>query len=117
MATSFKDNYGTIIKNTLQSTPGNLYMDSWTEWDEPVSQQLSAKPETSQYDDKYGSKVDQLMSAMESQNRQGFQYNYNTDPDGYLYSYYSDGSEQMVYTMINHDYMVDCDGDHWIRYY
>ena len=34
-----------------------------------------------------------------------------------LYSYFSDGSEQQVYTMINHDYMVDRDGDHWIRYY
>ena len=44
-------------------------------------------------------------------------YNYNTDLDGHLYSYFSDGSEQQVYTMINHDYMVDRDGDHWIRYY
>ena len=25
--------------------------------------------------------------------------------------------EQQVYTMINHDYLVDRDGDHWIRYY
>ena len=44
-------------------------------------------------------------------------YNYNTDLDGHLYSYFSDGSEQQVYTMINRDYMVDRDGDHWIRYY
>ena len=44
-------------------------------------------------------------------------YNYNTDLDGHLYSYFSDGSEQQVYTMINRDYLVDRDGDHWIRYY
>ena len=25
--------------------------------------------------------------------------------------------EQQVYTMINHDYLVDRDRDHWIRYY
>ena len=44
-------------------------------------------------------------------------YNYNTDLDGHLYSYFGDGSEQQVYTMINHDYLVDRDGDHWVRYY
>ena len=44
-------------------------------------------------------------------------YNYNTDLDGHLYSYFSDGSEQQVYTMINRDYLVDRDGDHWVRYY
>ena len=44
-------------------------------------------------------------------------YNYNTDLDGHLYSYYQDGTEQMVYTMVNHDMLIDRDGDHWCRYY
>ena len=37
---------------------------------------------------------------------------YNKSPlqSGFTY-------KEMVYTMINHDYMVDRDGDHWIRYY
>lgn len=57
--------------------------------------------EAEPYQDKYGGKIDALMSSLESQNRQGFQYNYNDDPSyqAYRKQYLREGQRATQDTM------------------
>ena len=81
------DRYGQYIENSINPafSPAKEELQSKLPGGTKLNTELLNAYEGPQYEDKYGGKVDQLMSALESQNRNGFQYDYNADPSYQAY--------------------------------
>lgn len=83
----WQDNYGEKIAQGLSDSGYVSNLDASNPYGTMLLNKVAPYKEQArpQYEDKYGGKVDSLMSALESQNRNGFQYDYNTDPSYQAY--------------------------------
>lgn len=97
------DRYGHYILESINPafSPAKEELRSKLPGDAKLNTELINAYEGPQYEDKYGGKVDSLMSALESQNRNGFQYDYNTDPayQAYRKQYLREGQRATQDTM------------------
>lgn len=103
MATTFKDNHATMLKNSV----GGMYsMAEFPDYEDaartfdslPLYSAVDAKPSVEQYGGKYDSRVDNLYNTL---NNFGQNYNYNTDPayQAYRKEYLRNGQRATQDTM------------------